>query len=180
MINTDRRYRRIRWVAQILRWIAIATMCVVAVTAAYPFVSHVRVWTVLPWLIADLQHVVDLNADALLTQWLHLVPSAVLLYGFYRLVKMMQEWERGAPFSPQVPAHLQSFSLAIVVAKLLYISVPLQVAALHLMSGRRHPPIRLIVTSEQLSSLLLAVLFLIVASVLREAAIIAEDNASIV
>src|SRR5262249_10769967 len=106
--------------------------------------------------------------------------KAALLYGFYRLIEMMRACERGELFSPQVPAHLQWFSVAVVVVELLHISLPLQVACVHLLTGHAHGPITLIVRSEQLFLLQLALVFMILASMLREAARIAEDNAAII
>ena len=154
-------------------------MGVIAVAAIYPLVGQATDWAVLGHHIPRTDSTSEL-ADPRLAAWLSVLPKLVLLYGYYRLVRMMRACERGEYFSAQVPAHLQTFSLAIVVFELLRITMPAQIAIAHALAGRTDGEIRLIISSEQLWTLQLAILFMILAAVIREASTIAEDNAKII
>jgi hypothetical protein len=181
MINSTARSRRIYWISRILRWVIVGTMGAIAATAIYPLLGgQATEWAVLGHLITHKVPAADPSTDPPLALWLGVLPKVVLLYGYYRLVKMMRACERGEFFSAQVPAHLQTFSLAIVVFELLRITLPAQIAIAHAMAGRTDGEIRLIISSEQLWTLQLAVLFMILAAVMREATTIAEDNAKII
>jgi hypothetical protein len=56
----------------------------------------------------------------------------------------------------------------------------LQIAALRFVLGRTNSDVDLTISGGQFWSLLLAALFLVLAQILKEAARLAEDNASIV
>jgi len=180
MINLVSRYRRIVWTSRLLSWLVVGSMLAIAAAALYPLLSHPAAWTGGPHLITRMESSAELAAYPRLAAWLGILPKLVLLYGFFRLVQMMRACERGELFSSQVPAHLQVFSASIIVVELLNISLPAQIALAHALSGRAHGVIRLVITSEQLWLLQLAVLFMLLASVIREGAVIAEDNATIV
>jgi len=180
MQNYAARYRRIYWVARVLRWLIVGSMLAIIVLAVFPLISPRAEWLVLPHVIAKIDQSTISTADFRLAVWLSLLSKGVLFYGFYRLAAMMRACERGDLFSPQVPTHLLWFSTTIVVVELLHISLPLQIAAAHLMSGQAQGQIDLVIRSEQLFLLQLAVLFMILAAMLREAASIAEDNARII
>ncbi len=180
MINSSPRYRRIYWTSRALQWLIVLSMLAIAVALLHPFVSNARDYAVSPHVITRAEPAAAAIADPRLAAWLSVLPKLVLLYGFYRLARMMRACERGEFFSSQVPAHLQVFSLAIVVFELLHISLPAQIALAHAATGQAHGDIRLVITSEQMWLLQLALLFMFLASVIREAATIAEDNAKIV
>ncbi len=155
-------------------------MVAVAVTAIFPLLSHTSEWTLVPGLITKLEPMAGFSADPAIAKWLCVLPHAVLLYGLYRLLKMMRAYERGELFSPQVPAHLLYFSGAIGLVEALQITLPMQIAVAHRVVSGSHETVKLVITSEQLWLFLLAALFMVLAAVMREAATVAEDSASIV
>jgi hypothetical protein len=158
-----------------------AAMAGIVAVAAYSLAHQSNSWkTSVSAVTAHAYASPDAAADPQLALWLELLPEAVLLYGFFRLVQMMRACERGEIFSSRVPGHLQAFSLSIIAVELLGITLPLQIAGLRALLGRTHSSVALTATGEQLWSLLLAVLFLVLALILKESARLAEDNASIV
>ena len=172
---------RIRRTAAIVKWAAIAAMVGIVAVAAYSLTHQSTTWkTSLSGITAHAHGSPNAAADPHLGMWLELLPEAVLLYGFFRLVQMMRACERGEIFSSRAPAHLQAFSLTIIIVELLGITLPLQIAGLHALRGPVNFTFELTATGEQLWSLLLAVLFLVLAQILKESARLAEDNASIV
>jgi hypothetical protein len=92
----------------------------------------------------------------------------------------MRACERGELFSSQVVGYLQRFSAAIIISELLQISLPMQIALLSRLLGQEHPGVVVTISSSALWTLLIASVFLVLAWMLRAAAEIAEDNASIV
>jgi hypothetical protein len=182
MINSSPQNRRIYWTSRVLHGLVVLSMLAIAVALLHPFLSNARDYAVPPHVITRVEPAPAAAsiADPRLAAWLGVLPKLVLLYGFYRLARMMRACERGELFSSQVPAHLQVFSLAIVVFELLHISLPAQIALAQAATGQAHGDIRLVITSEQMWLLQLALLFMFLASVIREAATIAEDNAKII
>lgn len=174
------RLQRIRRIAGILRRIALLSMAAVAAVGAYPFLSERTEWMAFRHVITRIEPSPAFSADPGLALWLQLLPKAALIYGLLRLARMMAACERGEIFSPQVPVHLQAFAGAIVVEKLLEISLPLQIGALHWLAGREHPVLMFIVRADQLWLLVLALLFLVLAFIAREAVRVAEDSESII
>jgi hypothetical protein len=173
---------RIRYLALTVRWSAIAAMATILILGTYSLVHQSFSWTARPLLgvVATVRPSPASTIDPQLALWLELLPAAVLFYGLLRLVQMMRACERGEIFSLRVATHLQAFSAAIVVAELLSITLPLQVAALRSVLGRMNAAVDLTISGDQLWSLLLAALFLVLAQILKEAVRVAEDNASIV
>jgi hypothetical protein len=173
---------RIRRIAIALRWTAIAAMAGIVLVAGYSLIHQSDSWKMTPTsgVTAHVCASPDSERDPQLALWLELLPEAALFYGLIRLVQMMRACERGEIFSTRVSTHLQAFSLAIVIVQLLNITLPLQIVALRALLGRPNADISLTATGEQLWSLLLAALFLVLAQILKEAARVAEDNASIV
>jgi Protein of unknown function (DUF2975) len=173
---------RIRRIAVGVKWAAFAGMAGIVGAAAYSFVQHSNTWkaTVMSTVTAHSCASPDSPVDPQLSLWLELVPEIVLFYGFIRLVQMMRACERGEIFSSRVSTHLQVFSLTIIIVELLGITLPLQIAALRALLGRPDSALALTATGEQLWSLLLGALFLVLAQILKESARLAEDNASIV
>ena len=174
------RLQRIRRIAGMLRWIAFMSMAAVAAVGAYPFVRQRADWTPFKHLITRIEPSAEFAADPGLVLWLQLLPKAALIYGLFRLARMMAACERGEIFSPQVPVHLQAFAGAIVAEKLLEISLPLQIAALHWFAGGEHHDLTFIVRADQLWLLVLALLFMVLAFIAREAVRVAEDSESII
>ena len=173
---------RIRRIAATVRWAAIAAMAGIIVVSAYSLAHQSNTWkkTWMSGVTAHADASPDSAGDPQLAVWLELLPAAALFYGLIRLAQMMRACERGEIFSSRVPRHLQAFSLSIIVVQLLNITLPLQIAALRAWLGRQNSVVVLAATGEQLWSLLLAILFLVLALILKEAARLAEDNASIV
>ena len=174
---------RIRRIAITVKWAAIAAMAGIVLVAAYSLVNRTNTWKTTTAMSSVTVHASASQGaadDPQLALWLELLPEAALFYGLFRLVKMMRACERGEIFSSPVSTHLQAFSLSIVIVELLNITQPLQIAALHALLGRANSEFELSATGEQLWSLLLAALFLVLAQILKESARLAEDNASIV
>jgi hypothetical protein len=182
MINRTTLQSRIRRIAVAVKWAAIAVMAGIVVEAAYSLAQQSYTWKT-TWMSTVTAHSSaspDAAVDPQLALWLELLPEAALFYGLIRLVQMMRACERGEIFSSRVSTHLQVFSLTIIIVELLSITLPLQIAALHALVGRTNSSFALTATGEQLWSLLLAALFLVLAQILKESARLAEDNASIV
>ena len=180
MIKSSQLLRRIRAVARIVRWLALLIMIAIVLVAAIELLK--------PWL-AGTPFAVELGlefpgvrqGDLRLAGWLTLLPATVLLYGLVRLMRMMRACEQAAFFTSLVPAHLQAFSASILICELLQISLPLQVALVRwAMHQGFIAHFGTAIELDQVLSLLLAMVFLILSWILREAARLAEDNASIV
>ena len=173
---------RIRRLALTVRWSAIAAMAAVVVLGTYSLVHQTFNWKVGPLLgmVVTVHPSPESAIDPRLALWPELLPAAVLFYGLLRLAQMMRACERGEIFSSRVSMHLQAFSAAIVVVELLNITLPLQIAALRFVLRRTNSDVDLTMSGGQFWSLLLAALFLVLAQILKEAARLAEDNASIV
>ncbi len=182
MMNRAVLQDRIRRIAMAVRWAAIAVMAGIVAVAAYSLTHQSDTWTttLTPTVTAHSSASPAATVDPQLALWLELLPEAALFYGLIRLVQMMRACERGEIFSSRVSTHLQVFSLTIIVVELLSITQPLQIAALRALVGRTNSPFALTATGEQLWSLLLAALFLVLAQILKESARLAEDNASII
>jgi hypothetical protein len=173
---------RIRRIAAVVKWAAIAVMGGIVAVVAYSLAHQTNTWQA-TWMSTVTAHSgasPDATVDPQLALWLELLPEAALFYGLIRLVQMMRACERGEIFSSRVSTHLQVFSLSIIIVELLGITLPLQIAALHALFGRPNSSLALTATGEQLWSLLLAAVFLVLAQILKESARLAEDNASIV
>lgn len=173
---------RIRRIAATVRWAAIAGMVGIIAVSSYSLAHQSSTWKA-TWMSAITAHAdasPDSAGDPQLAVWLELLPAAALFYGLIRLAQMMRACERGQIFSSQVPRHLQAFSVSIIVVQVLNVTLPLQIATLRAWLGRQVSVVVLAATGEQLWSLLLAILFLVLALILKEAARLAEDNASIV
>jgi hypothetical protein len=184
--NTDDLHVRIRRVAAVVRWLALAGMVAIAVVSAYVAVTHSlefqsrTAWRGVSVLTQGSQ---DLPASVARSPWapyLDLLSNCVLLWGLWQLVRLMRACERGELFSSQVAGYLQRFSAAIIVSELLQISLPMQIALLSRLLGQEHTGVVLTISSSALWTLLIASVFLVLAWMLRAAAEIAEDNASIV
>ena len=176
------RLSRIRRIALAVRCAAIAGIaCLIGLTG-YSLMRGTFSWT-----IENSSEVIIRAApsaqsvtDPQLALWLEAVQLVVLIYGLVRLAQMMRACEMGKMFSLPVASHLQAFSASILIVQVLDITLALQIAALRAILGRGPSPIDLTVSSSQLSLLMLATLFIVLAQILKEAARLAEDNASIV
>jgi hypothetical protein len=169
---------RIRRWAIAVRWAAWVTMGAIVATSVYSVLQRTFAWTVgsSSGFMINSHPSPDSVAVPL---WLGLAPRAVALYGLVRLAQMMRVCERGEIFSPRVSTHLRAFSASIVIAELLDITQPLQVAAIQ-GAGQAHAVLSLTVSGEQSWALLVATIFLVLAQILQESARLSEDNASIV
>jgi hypothetical protein len=181
-INMATVQTRIRRIAATVKWAAMAAMAGILAVAAYSLTHQSSTWKT-TWMSGVTVHAdasSDGAGDPQLALWLELLPEVALFYGLIRLVQMMRACERGEIFSSRVSTHLQAFSVSIIVVELLNITLPFQIAALRALLGRNVAVLVLAATGEQLWSLLLAILFLMLALILKESARLAEDNASIV
>jgi len=181
-INRAALQGRVRRIAVAVKWAAIAAMAGIVAVAAYSLAHQSNTWKA-TWMSTVTAHSSaspDATVDPQLALWLELLPEAALFYGLIRLVQMMRACERGEIFSSRVSTHLQVFSLTIIMVEMLNITLPLQIAGLRALVGRTSSSLALTATGEQLWSLLLAALFLVLAQILKESARLAEDNASIV
>jgi hypothetical protein len=182
MINLLASQIRIRRIAVTVKWAAITAMAGIVSVAGYSLVNRSLTWKATALSTVTVHASISQGATDYpqFAVWLDLLPEAALLYGLFRLVQMMQAYERGEIFSSRVSTHLQAFSLAIIAVELLNITQPLQVAALRALAGYAIPEFSMSATGEQLWSLLLAALFLVLAQILKESARVAEDSASII
>jgi DUF2975 family protein len=173
---------RIRRIAVGVRWAAIVGMAGIVSVAAYSLANRSNTWKATAMSAVTVHACASPGATGYpqLALWLELLPEAALFYGLIRLVQMMRACERGEIFSTRVSTHLQIFSLTIIVVELLNITLPLQIAALSALLGRASSEFALTATGEQMWSILLAAVFLVLAQILKESARLAEDNASIV
>jgi predicted tellurium resistance membrane protein TerC len=178
-MNRSSSLAKIRWVARLLRWIALAGMGLLAVIVLHTLANGASEHWFGGSVLVRLEYSGAAAADPALARWLDLLQDAALFYALYRLAQMMRLCERGEFLAPRIAGHLQGFSAAIVAYELLDLTLPLQIAAVHALSGRQGK-IDLMITGGQIGLLVLALLFLALAWVLQEAARVAEDNASIV
>ena len=177
---------RIRLVARIVRWLALVTMALIVANMGYVLINHAfgLVWaaetktmsisaTIAPPMRA-------LAIDSGLAAWLEIIPEGVLFWGLFRLTQMMRACEQNEFFSYSVADHLQNFSFSAFLAEVLYITVPIQTALLH--SVMTHAPFKgtLVITGDQTWALFLALVFLVLSWMLREAALVSEDSQSII
>jgi hypothetical protein len=174
----------IRRIAVAVKWAAIAGMIGIVAAAIYSLAHQTNTWEIGSMSVVGAHSHASPGAiaDPGLSLWLELLPAATLFYGLFRLVQMMGACEHGEIFSYRVAQHLQAFSMTIFLVELLSITLPLQIAALTTLLGRGNSLTTLTATAtgSELWSLLLAALFLMLAQILKEAARVAEDNASIV
>ncbi len=179
-------HARIRRVAAVVRWLALGGIVAIAVTSAYVAVTHSlefesrTAWRGVSVLTQGAQDLPASVARSPLAPYLDLLSDCVLLWGLWQLVRLMRACERGELFSSKVAGYLQRFSGAIIGAELLEISLPMQIALLSRLLGQEHTEAVVTISSSELWTLLIASVFLVLAWMLRAAAEIAEDNASIV
>lgn len=173
-----RRIARIRRAAGVIRWLSFAAMAGVVVLSAYALLggssgsigSAVRV---------ELDLGSAAGTGTRWGAWLDLMPALALTYGLYRLTRLLRSWERGDLLSAAVARDLQAFAAAIVIYQMLDITAPVQVAVVHALAGQ-HGAVALSVSTGQLALTGLALLFLMLAWVLSEAASLADDHARII
>ncbi len=161
-------------------------MVAIAVVSAYVAVTHSldfqsrAAWRGVAVLTRGTQALPTIAARSPVAPYLDLLSECALLWGLWQLVRLMRTCERGELFSSKVASYLQRFSAAIILAQLLEISLPIQIALLSRLLGQEHTEVVVTLASSELWTLLIASVFLVLAWMLRAAAEIAEDNASIV
>jgi hypothetical protein len=170
----------------VVRWLAIVGMVAIALISAYVAVTRSlefqarAAWRGVSVLTQGSQDLPAGAARSALAPYLDLLSDCVLLWGLWQLARLMRTCEQGELFSSKVASYLQRFSTAIIVAELLQISLPLQIALLSRLLGREATELVVTLSGSELLTLLIASVFLVLAWMLRAAAEIAEDNASIV
>ena len=177
-MNKLRRTARIRNFARLIRWLTLVAMCAVVVVTAYAIAGGGST-SVGSAVFVQVDPSGGINAHRMWYPWLEILPSSVLLYGLYRLTQLLRGWERGDLLSKEVGHHLQAFAAAVAVFVLLTITAPLQVALAMALAGH-HGTTALTFSAAQVALFGLALLFLVVAWILSEAADLAEDHAKIV
>lgn len=110
-----------------------------------------------------------------------MIPVSALIYGLINLRSLFRHYSRGVIFSREQAARLRRFALAAML------SVGLQILANSLLSVLltfNNPPgmrqLAISVSSDQLGTIFLGGVFLVIAWIMGEGSRIAEDNAQIV
>ena len=110
-----------------------------------------------------------------------MIPASVLIYGLVQLRRLFRNYSRGVIFSREQAARLRRFALASML------SVGLQIVSNSLLSVLltfNNPPgmrqLAVSVSSDQLGTIFLGGVFLIIAWIMGEGSRLAEDNAQIV
>jgi len=102
----------------------------------------------------------------------------VLVWAFYRLVRMLRAFERGAFFERQTVSDLRAFSGLLLISKLLALAaMHARVAlAMHL-TGPHQARVGVInLSSDDLAIVLLCALFFAIAAMMEEGRKLAEEN----
>jgi len=109
------------------------------------------------------------------------VPVAVMLYGLWAVRALFREFARGQVFTERAARHLQTFGATVLAQAVLG---PLTTIALTLALTYGNPPgqrmFAIAFSSNDYFALIVGGVMVAVATVMREAARLAEDNASIV
>lgn len=103
---------------------------------------------------------------------------AVLVWAFYRLVRMLRAFERGAFFERQTVSDLRAFSGLLLLSKLLSLAaMHVRVAiAMHLMEPHKARVGIINLSSDDLAIVLLCALFFAIAAMMEEGRKLAEEN----
>ncbi|QJR14080.1 DUF2975 domain-containing protein [Usitatibacter palustris] len=101
----------------------------------------------------------------------------VFVWAFYRLVKMLRGFERGAFFDRETVGHLRAFAGLLLLAKLLsLLAMHLRVALVVHVLGHNKSRFVVNLSSDDLSILLMCALFFAIAYMMEEGRKLAEEN----
>jgi len=105
---------------------------------------------------------------------------ALLFYGLLRLVRLMRLYESGRLFDPRAASHLRVFAWCLFASQVAEFGseTVLRVTMYILMPQIRPVPLR--INTQQLWSVFLGILVLLLARVLAQAYLIAEENEQII
>ena len=103
---------------------------------------------------------------------------AVLVWAFYRLVRMLHAFERGAFFEPQAVSDLRAFSGLLLASKLLSLAaMHARVGLAMYLAGPQKVRVGMInLSSDDLAIVLLCALFFAIAAMMEEGRKLAEEN----
>jgi hypothetical protein len=107
--------------------------------------------------------------------------SAIYLYGLYRLVRLMQLFERGEFFSTVATHHLRAFAFSLLVGTVTGCLFPAIVLAAARLFGFNHiAAVTITMDGSDAWMILISSLFFVIAWIMSEARQLAEDNQLIV
>jgi hypothetical protein len=108
-------------------------------------------------------------------------PALTFAYAMWQLAKLLKLAAIGEVFSAPAAAHLRSFGAWLLVTTVLQVSLGFVVKALYLwLSDAEHGRLDLTLHSSNLWNLFISALFMLVARVLADAYVIAEENKQII
>lgn len=106
---------------------------------------------------------------------------ALLIYGGFRLQRMLQEIEAGALFAVSTIGHLRAFAGAILLSVLAAIvQLPLRELLFRVIWGNGAYSLKLSVNSQELQLILICGVFYLIAAIMQEGQRLADDNAGFV
>jgi hypothetical protein len=115
--------------------------------------------------------------DRLLVALVSVPYLAVLVWAFYRLVRMLRMFERGLFFDRQTVSDLRAFSGLLLVSKALALAaMHARVALVVHLLGRDKVRVMVNLSSDDLAILLLCALFFAIAAMMEEGRKLAEEN----
>jgi len=110
-----------------------------------------------------------------------IVPALTFAYAMWQLAKLLKLAAAGEVFTAPAAVHLRSFGVWLLVTTLLQVSLGFIVKGLYLWLGNaEHGRLDLTLASSNLWNVFISVLFMLVARVLADAYVIAEDNKQII
>ena len=108
-------------------------------------------------------------------------PALTFAYAMWQLAKLLKLAAIGEVFSAPAAAHLRSFGVWLLVTTLLQVSLGFVVKGLYLwLSAAEHGRLDLTLHSSNLWNVFISALFMLVARVLANAYVIAEENKQII
>ena len=109
------------------------------------------------------------------------VPALTFAYAMWQLAKLLKLAATGDVFSAPAAAYLRSFGVWLLVTTLLQVSLGFVVRAMYLwLSDAEHGRLDLTLHSSNLWNVFISALFMLVARVLADAYVIAEENKQII
>jgi hypothetical protein len=109
------------------------------------------------------------------------VPALTFAYAMWQLAKLLKLAASGDVFSAPAAAYLRSFGVWLLVTTVLQVSLGFVVRAIYLwLSDAEHGRLDLTLHSSNLWNVFISALFMLVARVLADAYVIAEENKQII
>jgi hypothetical protein len=183
MADDATRLVKIRGPARAMRFMAIITMAGLVAYFAWVSFAAGKVWVTHPLGATGLLDP-DMDSFDYAHPWTMPVvegPSVLLLfYGLLRLVRLMRLYEAGLVFDPQAASHLRVFAWCLFGSQVAEFGseTVLRLTMYILMPQIRPVPLR--INTQELWSVFMSVLVLLLARVLSQAYLIAEENKQII